>query len=277
MRREKSMEGKRVLITGSGTGIGRGVALTFAEEGASVALHYSHSSEGAESAAAIIVNGGGKARAFRANFDNIEEAKRLASESVEFLGGLDILINNAGITFNRPFREVTVNQFDRLFDVNFKSPFFLTQTVVPHLAENQNGVIINIASNHAFFGLRDHTVYAATKGAVVAFTRVLALELAPLGVRVNTIAPGWIRVENHDKVLGSDFDYDSAAAGIPSGFIGQPSDIADLALFLASPKSRYIIGQTILIDGGGSAVMPTTDIRRSLLGQFGTGYVQGSA
>lgn len=274
MAEEKIMAGKRVLVTGAGTGIGRKVALQFAQAGASVVLHYSHSSQGAVSAAEEIAQKGGKAKTLQADFDKVEEARRLGAESVEFLGGLDVLINNAGITFNKPFQEVTVSQFDRLFNVNLKSPYFLTQTVVPHLAQSEGGVVINISSIHASFAMRDHTVYAATKGAIVSFTRVLALELAPLGIRVNTIAPGAIMVENHEKALGKDFDFDSMGALFPSGFVGVPDDVGEVALFLASPKSRYIIGQTILVDGGVSATMPILGTRASSDAKFGTQYIE---
>ncbi len=274
MAGEKIMEGKRVLVTGAGTGIGRKVAFQFAQAGASVVLHYSKSSRGAISTAAEINKEGGKAKAIQANFDNIEETRQLGLESVKFFGGLDVLVNNAGITFNKPFQEVAVSQFDRLFNVNVRSPFFLTQTVVPYLAESNNATVINISSIHASFAMRDHTVYAATKGAIVSFTRVLALELAALGIRVNTIAPGAIMVENHEKALGKDFDFDSMGALFPSGFVGVPDDVGEVALFLASPKSRYIIGQTIVVDGGLSATMPILGTQDSLDAHFGTQYVE---
>jgi len=121
--------------------------------------------------------------------------------------------------------------------------------------------------------MRDLTIYAATTGAIVSFSRVLALELAEAGIRVNTIAPGAIKVENHEKTLGKDSD--SAAVGglFPAGFLGLPGDVADLALFLASPKSRYIVEQTILIDGGMSAIMPVLGTRASSDAKFGADYV----
>lgn len=267
------MQDKRVLVTGAGTGIGRGVALKFAEAGASVVLHYSHSKEGAESAVAAIRKKGGKATAVQADFDDVEEARRLGAESVDFLGGIDILINNAGITFNKPFLEVEPRQFDRLFNVNLRSPFFLTQTLTPELQKSDWAAVINISSVHAYFGMRDHTVYAATKGAIVSYTRVLSLELAPLGIRVNTIAPGAIQVENREKALGDASRYDSMGGSFPSGFVGVPEDIGDLALFLASPESRYIVGQTFLIDGGISAIMPVVGTQESPKVQFGMNYV----
>ena len=133
MANEKSrrMEGKRVLVTGAGTGIGRGVALEFAAEGAAVVLHYCHSSAGCQSAVAEIRSSGGRALALGADFRRVESVQDLAARSVEFLGGIDVLVNNSGVTANSPFEETTPHHFDTLFDINFKAMFFLTQAVVP--------------------------------------------------------------------------------------------------------------------------------------------------
>lgn len=143
------------------------------------------------------------------------------------------------------------------------------------MIEQGSGSVINLTSVHAYAGMTEHTVYAGTKGAIVAFTRVLALELAQKGIRVNAIAPGWILVENHLKVL-KDFDREAAAAGIPAGIIGEPTDIGKLALFLASDDARYIVGQTFLVDGGQLSIMPLTgDFREERKEQWGRGYVPG--
>ena len=206
MTQTRKMEGKRVLVTGAGTGIGRGVALEFARQGADVALHFAHSAAGAEAAVAEIRQAGGKAEAFKADLAELGQVRALASQATEFLGGIDVLVNNAGITMNKPFGQVTPEQFDTLFNVNIRGMFFLTQSAVPGMIEQGSGAVINLTSVHAFAGMTEHTVYAGTKAAIVAFTRVLALELAPKGVRVNAIAPGWILVENHFKVLGADFN-----------------------------------------------------------------------
>src|SRR5690606_38227192 len=136
---------------------------------------------------------GGEAEAFRADFSKVDEVKRLGSEAVAYLGGLDVLVNNAGITFNRLFEEVTPEQFDHLYGVNVRGMFFLTQTCLPELKASQ-GAVVNLTSIHAYLGRQGHSVYAGTKGAIVAFTRELAVELAPQGVRVNGIAPGVIVV-----------------------------------------------------------------------------------
>ena len=153
--------------------------------------------------------------------------------------------------------------------------YFLTQAAVPTMIEQGSGAVINLTSVHAFAGMTEHTIYAGTKAAIVGFTRVLALELATKGVRVNAIAPGWILVENHLKVLG-EFDQKSAGSTIPAGVIGAPHDIGKLALFLASDESRYIVGQTLVIDGGMLAIMPLSgDFREPRQEQWGQGYVPG--
>lgn len=146
-------------------------------------------------------------------------------------------MNNAGITLNAPFGEVTLEQFDTLYQVNIRAQFFLTQAALPALAEHGKGIVINLTSVHAFLGMTEHSVYAGTKGAIVAYTRELALELIQRGVRVNGIAPGWVFVENHRKVLGGSFDDIAAGKSLPAGFIGRANDIGHLAVFLASDES----------------------------------------
>ena len=176
---------------------------------------------------------------------------------------------------NKPFLDVTPEQFDTLYNVNIRGMYFLTQAAVPTMIEQGSGAVINLTSVHAFAGMTEHTIYAGTKAAIVGFTRVLALELATKGVRVNAIAPGWILVENHLKVLG-EFDRQDAGSTIPAGVIGAPEDIGKLALYLASDESRYIVGQTIVIDGGMLAIMPLSgDFRDQRQEQWGQGYVPG--
>ena len=270
------MQGKRVLVTGAGTGIGRGVALEFAAEGAQVALHYSHSEHGAQEAVATIRAAGGIAEAFRADFSQVEDVGRLAAEAIGFLGGLDILVNNAGITTNAPFAEITTEQFDLLYQVNVRAAMFLAQRCLPALVESKPSAIVNVSSVHAFHGLHEHSIYAGTKGAIVSYTRELSIELAPQGVRMNCIAPGWVVVENHYKVEGEEIDLEQGAYPIPAGFVGQPVDVARLALFLASEEARYIVGQTIVIDGGQMSVAANTgDFRQPREATFGKGYVPG--
>ena len=275
MANSGKMDGKGVLVTGAGTGIGRGVALEFAKEGGDVVLHYAHSSDGARSAVDEIKHSGGKAAALQADLADIGKCQELVAQARDFLGGIDVLVNNAGITMNKPFMDVTPEHYNKLYDVNIRGMFFVTQAGVRDMIEQGQGAVINLTSVHAFSGMTEHTIYAGTKGAIVAFTRVLALELAPKGIQVNAIAPGWILVENHLKVLG-DFDQEAASASIPAGFIGAPQDIGRLAIFLASPEGSFIRGQTLVIDGGQSAIMPLTgDFREPRKEQWGQGYVPG--
>jgi len=271
----KNMEGKRVIVTGSGTGIGRGVALRFAEEGAAVALHYSRSSKGAKHAVEEIRKNGGKAEAFQANFTDVDDVKKFIAKAIDFLGGVDVLINNAGITMNRFIDEVSPDQYDTVYDVNVKAMFFAAQGVIPSMVEQGSGVIINTTSIHCGPTFSEHTVYAGTKNAIVGFTRSLALEMAPRGIRVNAIAPGWILVEAHLAEL-PDLDEKEAGLSLPIGFVGKPHDIGNLAIFLSSEESRYIVGQTIVSDGGQSIVLSGLgNVRDKMSCKWGKGYVPG--
>ena len=274
MQNDGRMQGKRVLVTGAGTGIGRGVALEFAGEGAAVALHYGRDRTGAVSAVEEIVSRGGKAQAFEADFRDAKTIRTLGEDATAFLGGLDVLVNNAGITVNVPFEEVTLEQFDTLYHVNVRAQFFLTQALLPALAEHGKGIVLNLTSVHAYGGMTEHSVYAGTKGAIVAYTRELSLELIQRGVRVNAIAPGWVFVENHRKVLGDSYDVEAAGKNLPAGFVANARDIARVALFLASDESRYIIGQTIICDGGQTSILPVTgDFRGRRKERWGANYV----
>ena len=269
------LKGKRVLVSGSGTGIGRGLALAFAQAGADVAVHYSHSAAGAAQVVAACQALGVRAAAFPADFTSVAAVQDLARAAIGFLGGIDVLVNNAGITMNRAFTEVREVEFDTLYAVNIRALFFLTQAAVRDMLPRGRGCVINISSVHAFEGMPEHSVYAGTKGAIVTFTRQLAVELAPQGVRVNAIAPGAVEVENFRR---SDPQFDPAAVGrtIPAGFIGQPADVGAVALFLASDAARYVVGQTWIVDGGTTAWMPFGDgFRQRLRGTFGRGYVPG--
>jgi len=271
------MKGKRVLVSGSGTGIGTGVALVFAQRGADVVFHYSHNEAGAVKGAEQARAMGVKSEAFGADFNDIDQVHGLAGKAIDFLGGVDVLVNNAGITMNAPFEEVTVAQFDTLYNVNIRAMFFLTQAVSKDMLKRDKGAVINLSSVHAYHGMTEHTVYAGTKGAIVAFTRTLSLEMAPKGIRVNAIAPGWIVVDNHYKAMGDDLDLDEAAYNIPAGFVGQPHDIGELALFLASDASRYIVGQTLVVDGGQMSIMANTgDFHQRRQWKFGKDYVPAS-
>jgi NAD(P)-dependent dehydrogenase (short-subunit alcohol dehydrogenase family) len=253
------MRGKRVLVTGGGTGIGKGIAQEFARRGAAVALHYSSSEAGARATVEEIRSAGGTVEAFHADFTDVEQVQAMTRRAIEFLGGLDVLVNNAGWTTNIALENATPRQWDALFHINVRGMYFASQIAVEPMLEQGHGVIVNITSVHAFHAMRDHTIYASTKAAIVGFTRTLAVELAPRGIRVNAIAPGAVVVDSYYRNK-PDFDWDGELVkSIPAGFVARPSDIAGIAVFLASNDARYIVGQTIVADGGQNACITTGD------------------
>lgn len=280
MNNQGKLEGRKALVTGSGTGIGREVALEFARQGAEVVLHYGHSAAGAESAVNEIVAMGKRALAVKANFENTDEAVGLANRAIEFLGGIDCLVNNSGITMNKPVLKVTRDQYNTLMNVNFGSPYFITQRVVEEMLGHGGGAIVNMTSIHGIAGAPEHSVYAATKGAIIAYTRSLAVELAHKGIRINAIAPGWVNVKNHAKAIPGftlNSAKESASNAVPVGRFGLPIDIAKLAVFLCTEDAGYIVGQTIVADGGTSALMSLiSDFRNESTHRFGVGYIRES-
>ena len=278
MNTDGRLAGKRTLVTGAGTGIGREVALEFARQGADVALHYAVD-PGAVTAAEEIKAMGRRAVALQADFDNVDQVCSLADKAIEFLGGVDCLVNNAGITLNKPFLKVTREQFDRVFHVNVRAQFFLTQRVVAAMLGTGGGAICNLTSIHGLSGAPEHSLYAGTKGAIIAYTRTLAVELAHKGIRVNAIAPGWITVENYFKAVPGfteDIARETTREKIPAARAGQPVDVAKLAAFLCGDDASYIIGQTIVVDGGTTSLMSLiSDFRHESANRFGQGYVPG--
>jgi NAD(P)-dependent dehydrogenase (short-subunit alcohol dehydrogenase family) len=244
-----------------------------------VVLHYGHSAAGAQSAVEEIQAMGRRATALQANFESADEAVELADKAIQFLGGIDCLVNNSGITMNKPFLKVTRAQYDVLMNVNFRSPYFLAQRVIEEMLGHGGGAIVNVTSIHGVAGAPEHSVYAATKGAIIAYTRTLGVELAHKGVRVNAIAPGWINVENHAKAISGFNERDAAESAknaVPVGRFGLPIDIAKLAVFLCTEDSGFIVGQTIIVDGGTTSLMSLiSDFRNESPARFGVGYVPG--
>lgn len=279
MSTDGKLAGKRALVTGAGTGIGREIALEFARQGADVVLHYAHSGTGAESAAEEIRGLGRRAAVFTANFDRLDEVLTLADQAISFLGHVNCLVNNSGITMNKPFLRVTPEQFDLLYHVNVRAQFFLTQRIAEDMLEQQGGAVCNLTSIHGLQGAPEHSVYAGTKGAIIATTRTLAVELAHKGIRLNAIAPGWVTVENYYKAIpgfNEEAARESAKNAVPVGRAGRPLDIAKLAAFLCSDDAEFIIGQTLVADGGTTALMSLiSDFRHESTSRFGTGYVPG--
>jgi NAD(P)-dependent dehydrogenase (short-subunit alcohol dehydrogenase family) len=272
------LAGKRALVTGSDLGIGLEIGLEFARQGADVVFHYPQTEDAAAEAAEKVKALGRRSAAFHADFDKLDDSLALADQAIEFLGGVDCLVNNAGVTFNRPFLKVTPEQFDAMFHINFRAQYFLTQRIVKDM-QGRGGVICNMSSIHGFQGVPEHSLYAATKGAIVAYTRALAVELAHQGIRVNAIAPGWVTTENYFKCIPGFTEQmaaDIAHDAIPVARCGAPTDIAKLAVFLCSDDAAFIIGQTIIADGGTTAMMSlVTEFRKESSNRFGKGYIPG--
>ena len=278
MNQDNRLSGKRALVTGAGTGIGREVALELARQGADVVVHYSHSETGAMAVVEEIHAMGRRAALLPADFARPDEVVALSQKAIEFLGGIDCLVNNAGISFAKPFLDVQPEQLDLLFHVNFYAQFLLKQQVARQMLD-RGGAVCNITSIHGLQGASEYSLYAATKGAIIAFTRAIAVELAHRGIRVNAIAPGWVTVENYAKAIPNyDPEEESRAAEqlIPAGRPGKPLDIAKLAAFLCSDDAGFIVGQTIAADGGSSVLTSLKpDFRTETAARWGVGYVPG--
>jgi len=251
------LDGKRAVVTGAGTGIGRGIAVELARRGASVVVHYHSSAGGAEETRKTIRERQGRAVAIRANLAQVHECTRLVQESVSAFGGVDILVNNAAISPEVPFLDVSDEMWNRVIATNLSGPFFCAQAAAREMVRRgAGGKIIHIGSAHGFTSAPHFGPYAASKGGLHMLTKQMALELAPHQIGVNCVAPGLVEVERYHTQF-PDYDRDVSARLVPWGRVGLPADIGCVVAFLCSDDAEFITGQVIYVDGGQTAAQRT--------------------
>lgn len=243
------LEGKVALVTGASKGIGAAIAKALAAEGAAVVVGYASSKQGADAVAATIKEAGGRAATAGGDVANAADAASLVQTAIEQFGRLDILVNNSGVYGFAPLEEITAEDFHRQFNTNVLGLLLVTQAAAKHLGEGAS--VINISSGVTRITPPTTAVYTGTKGAVDAITGVLALELAARKIRVNAINPGYVETEGTHTagISGSEMEADFVAK-TPLGRGGQPRDIADIAVFLASDEARWLTGEHLLAAGG---------------------------
>jgi 3-oxoacyl-[acyl-carrier protein] reductase len=244
------LTGKVAIVTGASKGIGAAIAKRLAAAGASVVVNYASSREGADRVVAEIAGKAGKAIAVKADVSKAADVQRLFDATKKAFGSLDVLVNNAGVYGFAPLEEVTEDEFHREFNINVLGLLLASREAMKHFGPH-GGSVINISSMASMSPTPAAVVYSATKGAVDTITRVLAKELGPKKIRVNAINPGGVETEGVHSlgIIGSDFEKDMVAR-TPLGRLGQPDDIASVAVFLASAASGWMTGETIAVGGG---------------------------
>jgi len=244
----KLLEGKTAIITGGSRGIGKGIALVFAQHGANVAFTYSSSVESANSLEKELSNYGVKVKSFQSNAADYNESQDLVENVLSDFGSIDILVNNAGITKDNLLMRMGEEDFDKVIEVNLKSVFNMTKAVQRTMLKQRKGSIINMSSVVGVKGNAGQSNYAASKAGIIGFSKSVALELGSRNIRSNVIAPGFIETEMTGKLDEKTVDVWRNAIPLKRG--GSPEDIANACVFLASDLSAYVTGQTLNVDGG---------------------------
>jgi len=242
------LDGKKVLITGGSRGIGRAAAILFARAGADVAINYHRNREKAQEVIQEIEKLGRKGIAVQGNVASFEDAKRNVDEVVKAFGRIDVLVNNAGIWEYAAIHEMAPEEWKKTIDINLTGVYNFTRLVVPIMMKQKSGRIIHISSTAGQRGEAFHSHYAATKGAIIAFTKSLAPELVDHGILVNCVAPGWVNTDMSAEALVK--ERETILRTIPMKRAGEPEEIAGAILFIASDLSTYICGEIINVNGG---------------------------
>jgi glucose 1-dehydrogenase len=254
-----TLSGKTALVTGAGTGIGKGTAVELGRRGAKVAVHYHASDAGAKDTQLRIEELGGKAMIVQADVAHKEQIEAMVRDVAQRFGGIDILVNNAALQLNCDFFEYTDDLFDRMMHINLKGYWQCIQAVVPYMKEKQRGRIINIASVHSKRPTDFDAVYCMTKGGVKMLARESAIELARYGITVNTIEPGAVDVGKQKETKPSLSADDAIKVKkrprdirrkFPMGRVGMPSDVASMVCYIASDETEFMTGASIRLDGG---------------------------
>lgn len=247
----KLLEGKVAIVTGAARGIGEGIALKFAEQGAAVAFSYVSESS-AEKAKALeekLIALGVKAKAYRSNAGDFAQCESFVNDVVKEFGSVDICVNNAGISKDNLLLRMTPEQWDDVMDINLKSVFNMTKQVIRPMMKAKSGSIINMSSVIGLMGNAGQGSYAASKAGIIGFTKSVAKELGSRNIRCNAIAPGFVETDMTGYLKEGE-QADKYKAGIPLGRFGSAEDIANVTLFLASDMSAYVTGQVLSVDGG---------------------------
>ncbi len=236
------------IVTGASRGIGKACAIRLAKDGYTVVINYSHNEAKAQETLDEIKSFGGNGIIYKANVANRDEVNKMVRDVAKELGSIDVLVNNAGVVRDQFLLMMTEENLNECFDLNVKGYFYMAQAVALKMFKKKKGVIINMSSVSGKYSLPGQSVYGATKGAVNQMTATLAKELAPYGIRVNAVAPGFIETEMLDAI--PEDKKEDYLKVIPQHKLGRTEDIANLVSFLASDQSSYITGQVITIDGG---------------------------
>ena len=244
----KLLENKNAIITGATRGIGRGIAVEFAKQGANVAFTYSSSVDAANALETELNDLGIKAKGYQSNAAEFDIAQELAKEILKEFGSIDVLVNNAGITKDNLLMRISEDDFDKVIEVNLKSVFNMTKAVIRPMMKQRAGSIINMSSVVGLKGNAGQSNYAASKAGILGFSKSVALELGSRNIRSNVIAPGFIETEMTGKLDEATVQSWRDAIHLKRG--GSPEDIANACVFLASDMSSYITGQTLSVDGG---------------------------
>ncbi|WP_433502582.1 SDR family NAD(P)-dependent oxidoreductase [Pseudonocardia halophobica] len=247
------LDGKIALVTGGGRGIGRGIVDRFLEEGAQVAVVQRRPLDDA-------LTGHPRVAQVQADLSDSSSTATAVERTVERFGGVDVLVNNAGIMFERTISEIRPEDWDLMMAVNLRAPLLLVQAALPHMRRRGGGSVINIGSIEGLGANPGHAAYCATKAGIHGMTRAMAVDLGADGIRCNAIAPGWISSDLSETYLESHADPAAARDALnrlhPLGRVGRPTDVGDLAVYLASDRSGFLTGEIVVLDGGRTAKLP---------------------